>query len=109
MVENQIWQRWCNILTVWFSLAAIPAERAFPPASSPIFFGAALNDPVCEPNGGKAAMTQEAFKNHRVTIVDIDGDHWWPMYRDKAETVAKALHGWIKDVVMPSSKSAVQM
>ncbi|TCD69878.1 hypothetical protein EIP91_005955 [Steccherinum ochraceum] len=79
--------------------ATIPKERLFPPASAPLFYVAALRDSVCDPKGGKASFTQEGLKSHNVSIVEVDGDHWWPMYTEKANEVAQKLETWIVDVV----------
>jgi len=85
--------------------ATIPESQILPPISSPLFFGAALRDPVCVAAVGKAAMSQ--LKDHNVTIKDFDGDHWLLEYPDTAEAVKHELLAWIENVVSPSVKARV--
>lgn len=74
--------------------AEIPPERAYPPKSAPIFFGAALNDYVCVPSRNIAAFKNEKFKDHQVTIKEYDADHW--LILSKADEIARDLEAWIE-------------
>ncbi|THH30683.1 hypothetical protein EUX98_g3492 [Antrodiella citrinella] len=85
--------------------ATIPESRLLPPLSSPLFFGAALQDPVCLPSVGRAAMA--TLPDHNVTIKDFDGDHWLLEYPATAEAVKHELHAWFESTVKPTLKARV--
>ncbi len=77
---------------------AIPEDRRFPPATSPIFFGAAQHDKVCVPQQGYEIFSSQPFQNHSVTIREFDGDHW--IILSCADEINKELLRWIEDVVV---------
>lgn len=72
----------------------IPPERAYPPASAPIFYGAAIHDYICLAANGHAAFNADGFKNHSVTIKDYDADHW--LILSKADEINHDLEAWIE-------------
>ena len=76
----------------------IPSERAFPPKTSPIFFGAALQDYVCVAETNRRAVQVEDFKEHNVTIRDFDTSHW--LILSKADEVCRELESWIESAVI---------
>lgn len=78
--------------------AVIPPERALPPPTSPLFFGAALQDYICRAGPGRQIMEGEEFKQHNVTIRDFDADHW--LVFSKADEVCKELESWIEGTVL---------
>ncbi|THH28593.1 hypothetical protein EUX98_g5603 [Antrodiella citrinella] len=86
--------------------ATIPKSQLLPPLASPLFFGAALQDPVCLAAAGKAAMASR-LPDHNVTIRDFDGDHWMLEYPAIAEEVNRELHVWLETVVTPPLKARV--
>ena len=83
-------------------LAEIPDERAFPPASAPIFFGAAKHDAICLPSLGYETFTQKEFEDHSVTTREYDAGHW--LILSKADEIAHDLEAWIEDTVIPKAK-----
>ena len=79
----------------------IPPERFFPPKEAPVFFGAALHDPLCLPAIGYEAMRDSGFKEHNVTVKDFDSDHW--LILTKPEEVSEELDKWIQGTVFASA------
>lgn len=72
----------------------IPADRAYPPAGTPIFFGAAKNDYVCVPSDGYEAFKDEHFAEGQVTMKEYDADHW--LILSKVNEISRDLEAWIK-------------
>ncbi|KAI0791299.1 epoxide hydrolase [Abortiporus biennis] len=73
--------------------AAVPKSKYIPPSSSPIFFGAALHDRVCLASIGASVFRLDAFKDHKVTVKEYDGDHW--LIISHADQVNRDLESWI--------------
>ncbi|TCD69879.1 hypothetical protein EIP91_005956 [Steccherinum ochraceum] len=88
--------------------STIPADRMRPPVSSPLFYCAAEQDLVCVAKAGRMIMTGDGFKDHNVTIMDYDGDHWWPLYPGKAAEVSRAICVWIEKEVRMSFGDAIR-
>ena len=82
---------------------AIPHAQSYPPASSPLFYGAAAHDAVALAASGKNLFTGEPFKNHNVTIQDYDADHW--VILSHANKVNQHLEAWLDNVVIPVCKA----
>ena len=79
-----------------------PPERAYPPKTSPIFFGATLRDHVCVPEFGYFTMKSEPLKDHDVTIRDFDASHWVMLSHPK-ET-CQELESWLQEHVVGKAK-----
>ncbi|KAI0791300.1 epoxide hydrolase [Abortiporus biennis] len=87
---------WYKVQTSDFSAqddANVPKSAYFPPASSPIFFGAARYDRICLPSIGLDVFNADAFKDHKVTMKEYDGDHW--MIFSHADQINRDLEAWI--------------
>lgn len=72
----------------------IPDDRKFPPASAPIFFGAARDDQVCIARLGIEGFQRPQFKDHKVTIHEYDADHWLVLSVPKE--ITHDLEAWIE-------------
>ncbi|KIP01965.1 hypothetical protein PHLGIDRAFT_319667 [Phlebiopsis gigantea 11061_1 CR5-6] len=87
---------WYKVLVRGFSPAddtRIPASRAFPPPTAPVYFGAAKNDYVCCPEWGYNAFKAGKFKDSQVTMKEYDSDHW--VILSQAEELSRDLGAWI--------------
>ncbi|KAI0791407.1 epoxide hydrolase [Abortiporus biennis] len=73
--------------------ANVLKSNYYPPASSPIFFGAARYDKICLPSIGIELLESDAFKHHQVTIKEYDGDHW--LILSHADQINRDLEAWI--------------
>ena len=82
-------------------LVEIPDERAFPPASAPIYFAAAKHDAICLPSIGYETFAQKGFKGHSITTKEYDADHW--LILSKADEIAHDLEAWIEGTVVPKA------
>ncbi|KAJ3557331.1 hypothetical protein NM688_g1528 [Phlebia brevispora] len=76
----------------------LPPERAWPPAHSPIFFGAATKDYLCVAANGHALFGSEQFKHHNVTVRDFEANHW--LIFSHAEDICRELESWIESTVV---------
>lgn len=74
--------------------SVIPDDRKFPPASAPIFFGAARDDKVCIARLGIEGFQRPQFKDHKVTIHEYDADHWLVLSVPKE--ITHDLEAWIE-------------
>ena len=79
----------------------IPPERAFPPKTSPLFFGATLKDTVCVPEAGYHSMKSEPLKDHDVTIRDFDTSHW--VMFEKPKELCQELESWLEGHVVKAN------
>ncbi|KAL4245655.1 AB hydrolase superfamily protein [Abortiporus biennis] len=87
----------------WYKLAtsrefgqddsSIPQTNLFPPSTSSIFFGAAKQDCICVSTDGVESFETDAWKDHKVTIREYEGDHW--LILSCHEEVDKDLEEWI--------------
>ncbi|KAI0341819.1 alpha/beta-hydrolase [Trametopsis cervina] len=97
--------RWYEVMTTKKSatddLQTIPEGRRFPPVHAPIFFGAAIHDPVCVPTLGYETFAAEEFKQHNITIHDFNGDHW--LIFSCADSINKELLRWIEGNISANS------
>ncbi|KAL4244179.1 AB hydrolase superfamily protein [Abortiporus biennis] len=87
---------WYRVQTSGFSAkddAKVPKSDYYPPASSPIFFGAARYDRICLPSIGVDLFESDAFKDHNVTVKEYDGDHW--LILSHADQINRDLEAWI--------------
>ena len=75
-------------------MAEISPERAFPPPTAPIFWGAAKQDHVCVPAQGDDIFTANNFGEGQVTKKEYDADHW--LVWSESETVSQDLIAWIE-------------
>ena len=75
-------------------LSEIPEDRKFPPASSPIFFGAAKQDYICLPQLGLAGLHRPRFKDHAITIKEYDADHW--LLLSVPQEITRDLEAWVE-------------
>ncbi|THH32678.1 hypothetical protein EUX98_g1521 [Antrodiella citrinella] len=80
--------------------ATVPLDRYLPPTSTPLFFGAALHDVICQPQIGKFVFGLEQFKNHNITIKEFEGDHW--LILSHGEELARELDAWVEGIVVPT-------
>ena len=71
----------------------IPADRTYPPAGVPIFFGAAKHDHICLPSIGFEIFKNEHFVEGQVTEKEYDADHW--VILSKRDEVIRDLEAWI--------------
>ncbi|EKM57396.1 uncharacterized protein PHACADRAFT_255121 [Phanerochaete carnosa HHB-10118-sp] len=91
---------WYKIMTS--QLAAkddqqIPYERLIPPASAPIYFGAAKHDYIALPKLGYTVFGKDEFSKHNVTQKEYDADHW--VVLSKGDEIARDLDAWIESTV----------
>ena len=85
----------CGTLTLPSKVyVEIPPGHEYPPASAPIFYGAAKHDCVCIPAAGYAAFKADGFKDHQVTIKEYDADHW--LILSKGDEIRLDLEAWIE-------------
>lgn len=89
---------WYKIMTS--NLAAlddeqIPAERQFPPASAPVFYGGVKQDRICLFENALAVFDGPGFAGHNVTIKEYDSDHW--VILSHADDIVSDLDAWLQD------------
>ncbi|EKM52143.1 uncharacterized protein PHACADRAFT_151144 [Phanerochaete carnosa HHB-10118-sp] len=92
---------WYKVMTTALSAdddQQISPERRFPPASAPIFYGAAKHDYVCLPENGYAAFGAKEFGGHSVTTREYDADHW--LILSRADEIVRDLETWIEGTVL---------
>ena len=75
-------------------IPGIPEDRTYPPAGTPIFFGAAKHDCICIPSDGYEVFKNEHFAEGQVTTKEYDADHW--LILSKASDISRDLEAWIK-------------
>ena len=90
------------------TLTAVPENRLFPPVSSPLFFGAALKDPICVGAYMKQAMAHQGLQHHNVTIREYDADHWIILNPEVAIKLREDLCEWIERTVVSRGGNAPQ-
>ena len=78
------------------TVPVIPADRAYPPAGVPIFFGAAKWDFIALPSVGFAVFKDEHFVEGQVTEKEYDADHW--LILSKANEISRDLEAWIEEL-----------
>ena len=78
------------------SLVAIPKDRYYPPASAPIFFGAALKDYLCLAKMQKGSLTVPQFKDHNIKFQEYDADHW--LILSHAKDISVDLGRWLSGI-----------
>ena len=72
----------------------IPAERAYPPAGVPIFYGAAKHDHIGLASIGFEAFKDEHFAEGQVTEKEYDADHW--LIISQASEIGHDLEAWVE-------------
>ncbi|EKM50572.1 uncharacterized protein PHACADRAFT_104575 [Phanerochaete carnosa HHB-10118-sp] len=91
---------WYKVMTSQLSAkddGQIPFERALPPMSAPLYFGAAKQDYICLPKIGYAVFGSDGFSKHSVTKKEYDADHW--LILSKPDEIAHDLNAWIESTV----------
>ncbi|EKM57395.1 uncharacterized protein PHACADRAFT_194943 [Phanerochaete carnosa HHB-10118-sp] len=92
---------WYKIMTSQLSAKdeeQVPYERLLPPASAPIYFGAAKYDYVCLPEIGYTLFGGDSFSKHNVTEKEYDADHW--LILSNGDEIARDLDAWIESIVV---------
>ncbi|KAH8105367.1 epoxide hydrolase [Cristinia sonorae] len=83
--------------------ATLPLERRLPPVTTPVFFGVGQSDVICTPTLGRVVFASEPFKQHKITIKEFDGDHWFII--SNGEDIARELDAWVAGVVVAGLKA----
>ena len=74
--------------------AEIPAERAHPPTTAPVFFAVATHDYICTPVLGYGEMGRPGFAQHKMTMKEYDADHWFIL--SHPEELSRDLLAWME-------------
>ena len=88
-----------------YLMLEIPADRVYPPAGTPIFYGAATHDYVCVPSDGYEAFKNENFAKGQVTTREYDADHW--LILSRASKICRDLEAWIQSFYPPLTRTAL--
>ncbi|KAI0073927.1 epoxide hydrolase [Panus rudis PR-1116 ss-1] len=74
--------------------------RVVPPKSSPIFYGAALQDYICTSTAALKTLAREELKDHKITVKEYQADHW--LILSEADAIKRDLSEWVENVVETS-------
>ncbi|GJE91560.1 alpha/beta hydrolase [Phanerochaete sordida] len=73
----------------------IPADRAYPPVTKPIFYGGVSKDYIARTDAALEIFNGPGFAGHNVTLKEYDSDHW--VLISHAEDLVRDLDAWLED------------